>query len=265
VMGLLSACGFDKKKAADKSDFDCLRCGASIKGLGTDICESLKEHAMDCEMLIDRRYLEPLESFGTESDQKAYTNFLHKSLAQTMLTKLGLLILIPKRFDELPFSSFAINRIDSLHVVLESRKRLRLDDEAVGRIGQAGYHTLYNQKDLPWYELTKSLKDYAKTQVSDRKITCFCCHHEVTLSAKFVSDPWKYHAMKSPSCMYLLMKMGWKYVKHIRESMYDLRLRKNKMEKCTAVIDPKLNLRPETTPMEELFDLRKGVMERKKT
>jgi len=60
------------------------------------------------------------------------------------------------------------------------------------------------------------------------------------------------------------MKMGWEYVKQVRESMYDLRLR-NKMEPFTAVINPKLKLQPPTTPMGELFDLRKGVTEKKKT
>jgi len=60
------------------------------------------------------------------------------------------------------------------------------------------------------------------------------------------------------------MKMGWDYVKQVRKSMYDFSP-KNKMELPAAVIDPKLDLQPPTTPMGELFDLRKGVTKRKKT
>jgi len=70
--------------------------------------------------------------------------------------------------------------------------------------------------------------------------------------------------MNSPSCIYLLMKMGWEYVRQVRESMCDLRLR-SKMELTEGVIDPKWDLQPTTTPMGKLFDLRKGVTKRKKT
>jgi len=37
------------------------------------------------------------------------------------------------------------------------------------------------------------------------------------------------------------------------------------MDLSTAVIDPEWDLQPTTTPMGELFDLRKGVTKQKKT
>jgi len=60
------------------------------------------------------------------------------------------------------------------------------------------------------------------------------------------------------------MKKGWEYVRLVRESIYDLRLR-SEMDLSTAVIDPEWDLQPTTTPMGELFDLRKGVTKQKKT
>ncbi|XP_022168861.1 uncharacterized protein LOC111032732 [Myzus persicae] len=263
-LGLISACGLDNQMLVDHDKYHCLRCGVSIQGMELDIIESLQMHAMVCEMLIDRRYLEPLKSFWAESDQKAYTNFLHKSLAQTMLTKLGLLIPRPRLFDHLPLSAILSNRIDSLSMVLVKRRRLLLDDEALDRIAQAGYHADFNNR-LPYDERKREHEQFTRTPVDKRKITCFYCYHEVTLSVEFVSDPWRYHAMKSPACLYLLMNKGSEYIKQIEESKYDLRSRKNKIDRYKAIIDPKLNLRPPTTPMGELFDLREGVMERKKT
>lgn len=263
VMGLIAACGVDKQSGIN-SDYHCTRCKTSIRLPGLNLYESLRQHARNCEMELDDRYLEPLTCFWKKSDHELYTKFLHKSVAQTMLTKLGVLIVRPKKFDELPFSSIVNNRYESLRTVLQSRKRIYLEDDALDKIVQAGYHALFNQKSVGWRELKKSLKDYTCNQVADRKITCFCCQHEVNLSSEFFNDPWRYHAMKSPSCIYLLMKMGWDYVEQVRESMYDFRL-KRKMELPAAVIDPKLNLRPKTTPMGDLFDLRKGVVKRKKS
>lgn len=262
VMGLVAACGLDKRKAKD-SEYECLRCEKSIHVLGLNLYESLLQHARNCKMVIDYRYLKPLTSFCRKSDHELYKDFLYKSVAQTMLTKLAVLIARPKQFDELPFSAFANNRFDSLQTVLQqSRKRLRLDDDALDRMVQAGYHTLFNQTTINWRDFKKSVNEYALNPVGDRKITCFCCHHEAFLSTEFFNDPWRYHAMKSPSCIYLLMKKGYEYVRQVRESMYDLRLR-SKMELPT--FESKWNFQPLTTPMGELFDLRKGVTKRKKT
>jgi len=266
MMGLISACGLVTKPLDESSYFKCLRCRSFIvQGMGTSIYTELRKHARKCDMLMDCRYLRPLEEFRNESDYEPYINFLHKSVAQDMITKLGVLIVRPKRFDELPFSAFASNRLDSLYTVLQSSGRMLLDDDTLDRIGQAGYHTLYNQTEkTSRCDFQKSLKEYEQIPIADRKISCFCCCHEVTMCAEFVSDPWRYHAMESPSCIYLLMKKGWKYVQQVRESMYDLHLR-NTVDPTVAVINPKWNLQPPTTPMGVFFDLRKGVTDKKKT
>lgn len=268
VMGLISACGFvTKRKFDENSNFICLQCRYPIEhGLGTATYASLRKHARKCDMLMDCRYLRPLKDFRNSSDHKAYMDFLHKSVAQTTITNLGVLIARPKRFDELPDSAYASNRLDSLYMVLQSSRHMYLDDDTVDRIGQAGYHTFYNQKEKTGrLNLLKSLNEYAQIPVADRKISCFCCCHEVTMCDEFVSDPWRYHAMKSPSCIYLLMKMGLEYIQQVQQSMYyDLHLR-NTVEPTNAVINPKRNLQPPTTPMGKFFDLRAGVMEKKKT
>lgn len=257
ITGLIAMCGMDKLKAMN-SRYDCIRCGESIEVSGLNLYESLRHHARNCEMEIDCRYLEPLISFWKKSDREVYKNFLYKSVAQTMLTKLGVLIVRPKKFDELPYSSFVNNRSDSFQTVMQNC----LDKGALERMVEAGYHMLCTQTN--WRNLKKSVNNYALTSIGDRKITCFCCHLEVTLSSEVLDDPWRCHALKSPSCIFLLMKKGWEYVRLVRESIYDLRLRRE-MDLSTAVIDPEWDLQPTTTPMGELFDLRKGVTKQKKT
>ncbi|XP_025196727.1 uncharacterized protein LOC112595660 [Melanaphis sacchari] len=265
LVGLIAACGLNTRKVAN-CVYECLRCQSSIEHpeISMSIYDLLRMHATNCEMSIDRRYLKPLTDFWRKCDHDAYRNFLHKTVAETVLMKMGLLIIRPHRYNEIPYSVFTRNRLVSLHMVLQSRKRPRFDEDALNRMVQAGYFTFSTPRATSWRELKKTLREFTRTPIVDSKITCFSCHHAVTLSAEFANDPWKYHAKKSPSCKFLLMKMGSDYVRRVRESMYDFRPR-NRTELNAAVIDPELDLHPPTIPVGEFFDMCEGMTDRKTT
>jgi len=59
VIGLIAAFGVDKYSAIS-SDYYCIRCETSVRISGLNLYDSLRQHARDCEMEIDDRYLEPL-------------------------------------------------------------------------------------------------------------------------------------------------------------------------------------------------------------
>lgn len=267
MTGLVAACGVDLSLAWN-INYICTRCQCSLrtpKMLLSTVTDMLREHVGVCEMSVDMRYFKPLTDFWKKCDRKAYINFLHKSVTETVLRKLGLLILHPQDYDELPFSVFIQNRRVSLQVVLCSRKRHpQYDDDAITRMAQAGYHTFPNPKQMTWKELTKELKDFARRPISESKITCFSCFHEVTRRNEFASDPWKYHAQNSPKCTFLLMKKGNDYVKEVQQSTNNSYQRRKK-ESTMAVIDPKLNLKPPTPPIGEFFDFCKVMTGRKLT
>lgn len=267
MAGLVAACGMDLSLAWDKK-YVCTRCRCLIRKsemMIPTVLEMLHDHVGVCEMSIDMRYFKPLTEFWKKCDRKKYINLLNRAVIETVLRKQSLLMLHPQDYDELPFSVFIRNRWVSLHVVLRSRKRHpQYDDDAINRMAEAGYHTFPNPKQMTWKELKKELKDFARRPISESKITCFSCHHEVTLCNEFVSDPWRYHAQESPRCNFLLMKKGNDYVKEVQESTYNFGKIKKK-EIPEAVKEVSLKLKPPTPPMGEFFDFCKVVTSRKLT
>lgn len=267
MTGLVAACGMDLSFAWDMK-YVCTRCRSSIRKpdmIMETVLEMLHDHIGVCDMSVDMRYFKPLTDFWKKSDRKRYINLLHRAVTETVLMKLGVLKVHLQDYDELPFSVFIRHRWVSLHVVLRSRKRHpQYDDDSINRMAEAGYHTFPNPKQMTWKELTKELNDFARRPISKSKITCFSCHHEVTLSNKFVSNPWRYHAQESPRCNFLLMKKGEDYVKKVQESTYNF-CQKKKKESSKAVMELALKLKPPTPPVGEFFDFCKVMTGRKLT
>ncbi|KAE9524212.1 hypothetical protein AGLY_015251 [Aphis glycines] len=268
MAGLVAACGMDLNLAWDMK-YVCTRCQCSIRipqMIMPTILEMLHAHIGVCEMSMDMRYFKPLTDFWKKCDRKKYIHLLHRAVTETVLIKLGLLMVHPQDYDELPFSVFVRNRRVSLHVVLRSRKRHpQYDDDAINRMAEAGYHTFPNPKQMTWKELTKELKDFARRPISESKITCFSCHHEVTLSNEFVSNPWRYHAQESPKCNFLLMKKGEDYVKEVQESTHNFCQKEKKESTNKTVMELSLKLKPPTPPMGDFFDFCKVVTGQKLT
>lgn len=267
LAGLLSACGINIRKAP-KSVFECMRCRKSIKQPESllSVHECLRLHVNVCEMFIDRRYFEPLTDFYRSRDQNEYLNILNKTVAETVLIKMGILIIRSKKpCNFLSYSLHKNQRRISLDVVLSWRKRPRLRDDDLNRIVDAGYHALKNPKPKNWRDIIESLKDFSRCPMIVNKVTCFSCHHVVTVNGNFVRDPWRYHVKKSPNCKFLMIKKGLDYIRQVQESMYDLRLR-NQNKLHAAVVDPTTNLQPRTSTIgATIYDLCEVITDRKPT